>query len=600
MCSFMASFIALTIFIALILTQLYIWKFSRTRFYQKHKDLCICAIITLVYAAYAFTNLGNFHSPQSYFHGTTSESIEIDFGEIADIHHLQFMQGPRHEQVFLLEFSYDAENWGGDIFVGTGRVFAWDIRTLIVQTRYIRLTPLTPDLYIMEMGFRDGNFNIVPITNVDAEGAGLFDEQHLIPNQPLDYMHSTYFDEVFYARTAYEYLHGMEVYEWTHPPLGKVIISWGIRIFGMTPFGWRFMGALAGVLMLIPLYYLARALFKSSFWAGFSTIIFAFDFMHYVLTRVAMIDTFAVLFMIAVYYFMYQYSRRSFLTGSFANTLVPLLFSGIFMGLSVATKWSGLYGAAGIAVLFFIIMLRRYKEYKTNPVGYKDFPKYVVLTFVCCVVFFVFIPATIYILSYIPYYRTGSLHPEMGFLPAIFQNQIDMLHFHLHIDATHLFASYWWEWVINWRPMLFFDSILPDGMRQGISAFGNPVVWWGGIPALVYTCYRAAKGEFVPTFLVVGYLAFLLPWLFAARVSFIYYYFPSVVFLVLMIAYAIREMKIFGRLKLDRHAVACTFATVAIALFLLFYPVLAGVPISTEYVERFLRWPFMREWILIV
>lgn len=46
------------------------------------------------------------------------------------------------------------------------------------------------------------------------------------------------------------------------PPLGKVLIAFSISIFGMTPFGWRFAGALAGVLMLPGMYLLGKLLTK--------------------------------------------------------------------------------------------------------------------------------------------------------------------------------------------------------------------------------------------------------------------------------------------------------------------------------------------------
>ena len=65
-----------------------------------------------------------------------------------------------------------------------------------------------------------------------------------------------YFDEIYHARTAYEFLHGLPTYENTHPPLGKILISVGIAIFGMNPFGWRIMGTLFGIAMLPFLYLL--------------------------------------------------------------------------------------------------------------------------------------------------------------------------------------------------------------------------------------------------------------------------------------------------------------------------------------------------------
>ena len=49
-------------------------------------------------------------------------------------------------------------------------------------------------------------------------------------------------------------IHKLYCYENTHPPLGKVIMAVGVLIFGMCPFGWRFLGTLFGVLM-VPIIY---------------------------------------------------------------------------------------------------------------------------------------------------------------------------------------------------------------------------------------------------------------------------------------------------------------------------------------------------------
>ena len=72
-------------------------------------------------------------------------------------------------------------------------------------------------------------------------------------------MDSSYFDEIYHPRTALEHLNEIYPYEVSHPPLGKLIMGIGIRAFGMTPFGWRFMGTLLGVLML-PILYIRTSL----------------------------------------------------------------------------------------------------------------------------------------------------------------------------------------------------------------------------------------------------------------------------------------------------------------------------------------------------
>lgn len=585
----MTSFIILTTIILSLIALLYIWEFHKSKIFQKHRDFFICAGITFIFAAYAFTNLGNFQSPQNYFQ--ENRAVYINFGYYTDIRRIQFMTGRRENEIFRIEFSSDRIIWEY-LYIETRGVFAWDFRNVIVRARYAGLIPVSYEVQLMEVGFRDAENNLVPVVSVNDEGMNLFDEQHMIPLQPRDYMHSMYFDEIFYSRAAYELMHGMKPNEITHPHLGKIIISRGIEIFGMTPFGWRFMSALAGTILLVFLYFFALAIFKSSFWAGFAAFIFAFDFMHFVQSRIGMLDVFVVLFIVGMYFFMYKYSRLNFFKDRLGKTLIPLFFSGIFTGLAIATKWSGLYGAVGIALIFFITIGKRYCEYKENPEEHKNFKKYLEITIVCCVGFFVIIPAVIYASSYIPRRVAGTMYPQLSFLHALVQVQIDKMNFHLFLNAEHPFSSYWWEWLINRRPVFYFGNTVSEGLVQGINSFGNPLIWWGGLPAFAYTIYKAFKKNFVPLFLVIGYLSMLIPWIVFSRTAFIWYYYPNVIFLVLMLTYAIKESGFKPRF-------ACFFAGGVFVLFLLFYPVLSGVPVSADYVRRFLLWPFMGDWVLI-
>jgi dolichyl-phosphate-mannose--protein O-mannosyl transferase len=147
----------------------------------------------------------------------------------------------------------------------------------------------------------------------------------------MTYLNSTYFDEIYHARTAFENIHNVYPYEITHPPLGKLILSLGIRMFGMTPFGWRFMGTLVGVLMLPVFYLIAKGLFKRTSIAFCTTTLFAFDFMHFTQTRIATIDVYAVFFILFMYLFMWRYvtsaMRRRFIKPR-CRFFCPGCFSG--------------------------------------------------------------------------------------------------------------------------------------------------------------------------------------------------------------------------------------------------------------------------------
>ena len=595
----MIMFWLTTLIFITILLLLLLWRIDQTKLYQKHPHLLACLGITFVYGTYVFINLGNLHSPQTLFVGDQEQTIHIDLDAPTELAYLQFMVGPRAGEVFRLSLSEDGRNWQHH-HIQTETVFAWDYRPLDVVAKYARITPTSQQLHLLEIGWRNTNFDQVQITQIDPAGENLMDEQHLVPDQLLDYRHSAYFDEIFYPRTAYEFIHQLNVFEETHPPLGKIILSWSINIFGMTPFAWRLPGVLAGILMIPFIYGLAKALFKTVFWSFFATVIFAFDFMPFVQTRLATLDTYMALFTVGMFYFMYRYTQIDLDTSCRKKPFIFLALSGLFTGFAIATKWSGFYGALGIFILFMITWIKYGINSKRLGDGWSRFNRNLWRTILWCSLWFILIPAIIYILSYIPHYRTGYLYPDRGFLAAIIQNQRDMINFHLFLDADHHFGSYWWQWLINWRPMFYFSNTLPNNMSQGISSFGNPLVWWGGLPSLAYTAYRGFKRHNIAIFLIIGYLVFLVPWFGFSRVAFIYYYFPNVIFLTLMIAYTIKETSLFDRLEINRKQVAYGFALATIFLFLLFYPVLAGVPIRSNYVETFLRWSFMRDWVLIL
>ena len=295
------------------------------------------------------------------FVGEQGQSIQIDLTAPTELSYFQFMVGPRDGDRFRLSFSLDGLNWQHQ-FIQTETVFAWDYHPLNITTKYIRLTPTTPQLYLLEIGWRDANLKQVPIARIDPTGENLMDEQHLVPSQLIDYMHSTYFDEIFYSRAAYEFIHQMDVFEWTHPPLGKVILSWSINLFGMIPFAWRLPGVLAGILMIPFIYHLAKALFKTAFWSLFATILFAFDFMPFVQTRLATLDTYMALFTLCMFYFMYRYTQA---TAQNQKKLCDFLRFQDFL-LPLRFQLNGVGSTAHSAFSFSLSVLRSRTKLKPN------------------------------------------------------------------------------------------------------------------------------------------------------------------------------------------------------------------------------------------
>ena len=177
-------------------------------------------------------------------------------------------------------------------------------------------------------------------------------------------MTNTYFDEVYHPRNAIEIVEGQHMYAHVHPLLGTSIIALGIKIFGANPFGFRIMGALFGIMMLPLVYILGKRIFNKTYYAAMTMILFAVDFMHITTSRIATLEPFSIFFIIAMFFFMSMYYYSSFYDTSLKRQFIYLALSGTFMGMAISTKWTGCYGAVGIAILFFANIFNRYREYR--------------------------------------------------------------------------------------------------------------------------------------------------------------------------------------------------------------------------------------------
>ncbi len=225
--------------------------------------------------------------------------------------------------------------------------------------RYVRISSPMIGLTLYEVLLRDAQTEeTLPVTAIEESSKALVDEQSVLKGEP-GWFNSMYFDEIYHGRTAFEQwnaIRGQEpsdIYETTHPPLGKLLMTFSLMIFGMTPFGWRFAGALAGVLMLPGMYLLGKQITRRRAGGVIAMLMMAFDFMHFTQTRIATIDSFVTLFIIYAYFFMFRYMMQDYFSKPVKKTLLPLALSGVMMGLAVASKWPGVYAGIGLALLFF-------------------------------------------------------------------------------------------------------------------------------------------------------------------------------------------------------------------------------------------------------
>ncbi len=540
------------------------------------KDGIWMLCILVLYGIISFINLGSFINPQSFWEpNKEDERITLDFGKVVSLGRARYYCGARFGK-FELRSSTDNLRYDYMEDLEEKAVFFWQDMTFEDESmRYLTITAKEPYAFMGEIQFYDKEGEILPVTVLSGSQA-IVDEPSSVPEE-ISYLNSTYFDEIYHARTAYEYIHGLDIYEYTHPPLGKLIMTVPIRAFGMNTFSYRLMGNIAGMLLLLVMYVFAKRIFGSTRYAALGMILFAAEGMHFVQTRIGTVDSFLVLFMFLAFLFMYQYismGTEASLGGKYLN----LLASGAFMGMAIATKWNGAYCGFGLAAIFFADLILRGK--KANSYGnWRSQRRCIILW---CFVCFIFIPIAIYLLSYIPFFLSDG---GKG-LKEWWALQQRMLRYHAELNATHPFTSPWYLWPLGIKPVWYYDGKVAEGMVSSIALHSNPIIWWVGIVGMIYACKEViVERSKAYSFLIVAILSVYLPYAFVPRIMFLYHYFPVVPLMILCLVGFIKMLD-----TKTRRPAYIWFSAVSIAAFAFFYPIYSGLLVPEWYA-------FLTQWL---
>jgi dolichyl-phosphate-mannose--protein O-mannosyl transferase/Gpi18-like mannosyltransferase len=135
------------------------------------------------------------------------------------------------------------------------------------------------------------------------------------------------FDEIYFARAAEEYLKNMRIYENTHPPLTKLLVTLSVLLFGGlghgdNSWGWRFGDVVFGALVVMLLYLFAKRVTGSTIFASIAAFFLLCDGMHFVQSRIGTPEGFVVVFALGAVYAFYRFWIASQVE-SRPHTLVP-------------------------------------------------------------------------------------------------------------------------------------------------------------------------------------------------------------------------------------------------------------------------------------
>lgn len=362
------------------------------------------------------------------------------------------------------------------------------------------------------------------------------------------------FDEVYHAFTAREMVRDNPAawewwntppegfaYEWTHPPLAKYFMVAGMLIFGESSFGWRIGSSLVGVLSIYLLYVLTKK-WTNKRVALIAASLLTIEGLHLVQSRVAMND----IYMLAFILWALLYAS----SGKWKHA--SLLFA-----LALSSKWSAIYGLVPLAYLYI-------KQFGLKWKGILNSVRYLLISVIA------------YILLYTPFFISGHTWSQFAELHR------QMWYYHTSLTATHGYQSTPLQWIFAHQPVWYFVEYGQEALKN-IYAQLNPAIAIIGLTALVLSIIKKKKKLILP---IIGYLAFILPWIFSPRIMFIYHYLPSITFLTIILAYWIN----YSSTKLRR----IVLSIIAIS-FILLLPTYIGTSMPTQYWDTLFKiFPFWK------
>ena len=529
---------------------------------MKKKDYIILGLIILIYTIISFINLGSMKNPQTFYYFQENEAITVKLNSIDDVIRIKLYNGDISGE-YALYTSIDNENFEYVKTVNGNGAFSWNEEKILKRAKYIKIVSITENANLGEMAFYNNAKDYIKINNIsstkNSNAKNLYDEEKMVPTE-ISYLNSTYFDEIYFARTAYNYKEHQQAYEWTHPPLGKLIQAIPLVIFNtMSPFFYRLMGNIAGIIMVAVIYIFAKSLFNKTFFATFAALLMSFDTFHFAQTRMGTIDSFLVLFIILSLYFMYQHI-------SIKNDKYNLALSGLFFGLSGCIKWSGLLIGIPLAILYFIDIFKQKKN--------------IIKAIINGIIFFVIIPILMYTGIYLLFPNNQVTYTN-NFKDLINQT-VEMFKYHSRLQADHPFSSRWYTWPISYKPVWYYTQDFSNNLRGTIAGIGNIIIWWTGIIATIYLLYKVIKHKNKDSFvLMITILSLWLPYIFIGRVMFLYHYFPVLPFIILAITNLFKDITTY----LKTHIISIIYLVMAGLFFMLYYPIVSGMPVSNQYIE---------------
>ncbi len=463
--------------------------------------------------------------------------------------------------------------------------------------------------------------------------------------------HELVFDETFYVKDAWTLVNlGYEA-QWpaetdprfnagetdifladpsfvVHPPLGKWLIGAGMAAFGPdNAFGWRIATALVGILAVVVIMLIARRLTGSTLLATIAGFLLAIEGSAIVMSRVALLDNFVMIFVLlgfgailldrrfsAERLALWLASRRDAERGIDWGPALwwrPwLIAAGIAFGAASAVKWNGLYFLAAFAVYTVVVdaVARRRAGIPFWFTGtlLKQAPVTFLLTVPIAVAVYL-ASWTGWFLSDNGYNRTwandgsnawtGALAWVPHTLQSFWQFETSVYDYHVGENRPHGYQANPLTWLMMVRPTSMYyqgaamgeNGCSYDACGSSITGIANPIIWWAATAAVGYLVYRLVRlREWRVGLVLAGLAAGYLPWLlYLNRTVFQFY---TIVFepylilgLTLVIGVILGTARDARARRVSGIRTVVIYLAVATAASIFFWPLWSGMQLEFGY-----------------
>ena len=415
------------------------------------------------------------------------------------------------------------------------------------------------------------------------------------------------FDETAFGSFVKQYFTHQYYFD-IHPPLGKLMIYFFAKFFGLSDYTsfskigqvassqefliLRFLPAFFGALFVLLIYYLILKIGLSKKAAFLGGLMVLCDNAILVQSKFILIDIFLLFFgflslcVVLCFNDSPQGSKKSYWF---------LVLASTFGCLSTSIKWTGL---SFLALVFLFFIFDSFRKFNF---------KRVAINFFIIVIF----PFTIYFSVFaVHFYLLTKPGTGDAFMSVAFQQNINheldaprinlwdefldlnqkMYFYNSTLKATHPYSSKWYQWPLDKRPIWYWSEQAGNKISN-IFLIGNPIIWWSVLFSVLMSCgllffkFFRKKVSWIFYVLILGYFINILPFILVTRVAFLYHYFSSLIFGILILVY-LYDIFIQPKKGFSAKIFYWVFIFLVVSCFLIISPVSYGIALPLN-VSRF-------------